>query len=145
MAARPAQLLGLSDRVCIPPPPPDPDCSDIPYRNFTVRWDVADRIRTTSTGTTTKSAGRAKQGRRSERPRARGCLCCATRPKFTLPRSPLNNRRFGHGAKSLHGFLLAPLGRVARQDATKPASSIVGSGYSASMHSVSCSSGCGRS
>ena len=22
--------------VCIPPPPPDLDCSDIPYRNFTV-------------------------------------------------------------------------------------------------------------
>jgi micrococcal nuclease len=26
--------------VCIPPPPPDLDCSDIPYRNFRVRWDV---------------------------------------------------------------------------------------------------------
>ena len=22
--------------VCIPPPPPDLDCGDIPYRNFTV-------------------------------------------------------------------------------------------------------------
>jgi hypothetical protein len=28
--------------VCIPPPPPDLDCADIPYRNFEVRWDVAD-------------------------------------------------------------------------------------------------------
>jgi hypothetical protein len=28
--------------VCIPPPPPDLDCADVPYRNFTVRWDVAD-------------------------------------------------------------------------------------------------------
>ena len=28
--------------VCIPPPPPDLDCGDIPYRNFRVRWDVAD-------------------------------------------------------------------------------------------------------
>jgi hypothetical protein len=27
--------------VCIPPPPPDLDCGDIPYRNFRVRWDVA--------------------------------------------------------------------------------------------------------
>ena len=27
--------------VCIPPPPPDLDCGDIPYRNFKVRWDVA--------------------------------------------------------------------------------------------------------
>lgn len=26
--------------VCIPPPPPDLDCSDIPYRNFRVRYDV---------------------------------------------------------------------------------------------------------
>ena len=28
--------------VCIPPPPPDLDCGQIPYRNFTVRWDVSD-------------------------------------------------------------------------------------------------------
>jgi hypothetical protein len=28
--------------VCIPPPPPDLDCGDIAYRNFQVRWDVAD-------------------------------------------------------------------------------------------------------
>ena len=28
--------------VCIAPPPPDLDCADIPYRNFRVRWDVAD-------------------------------------------------------------------------------------------------------
>jgi hypothetical protein len=28
--------------VCIAPPPPDLDCADIPYRNFTVRWDVPD-------------------------------------------------------------------------------------------------------
>jgi hypothetical protein len=28
--------------VCIPPPPPDLNCGDIPYRNFHVRWDVAD-------------------------------------------------------------------------------------------------------
>jgi hypothetical protein len=28
--------------VCIPPPPPDLNCGDIPYRNFRVRWDVAD-------------------------------------------------------------------------------------------------------
>lgn len=28
--------------VCIPPPPPDLNCPDVPYRNFTVRWDVAD-------------------------------------------------------------------------------------------------------
>jgi hypothetical protein len=28
--------------VCIPPPPPDLDCGEIPYRNFRVRWDVAD-------------------------------------------------------------------------------------------------------
>jgi hypothetical protein len=27
--------------VCIPPPPPDLNCPDIPYTNFTVRWDVA--------------------------------------------------------------------------------------------------------
>jgi hypothetical protein len=27
--------------VCISPPPPDLDCGDIPYRNFRVRWDVA--------------------------------------------------------------------------------------------------------
>jgi hypothetical protein len=27
--------------VYIPPPPPDLDCGDIPYRNFRVRWDVA--------------------------------------------------------------------------------------------------------
>jgi hypothetical protein len=27
--------------VCIPPPPPDLDCADVPYRNFRVRWDVA--------------------------------------------------------------------------------------------------------
>jgi hypothetical protein len=27
--------------VCIPPPPPDLNCPDIPYRNFRVRWDVA--------------------------------------------------------------------------------------------------------
>lgn len=28
--------------VCIPPPPPDLDCGDIPYRDFKVRWDVSD-------------------------------------------------------------------------------------------------------
>jgi len=28
--------------VCIHPPPPDLNCSDIPYRGFRVRWDVAD-------------------------------------------------------------------------------------------------------
>ena len=28
--------------VCIRPPPPDLNCGDIPYRNFRVRWDVAD-------------------------------------------------------------------------------------------------------
>jgi hypothetical protein len=28
--------------VCIPPPPPDLDCGEISYRNFRVRWDVAD-------------------------------------------------------------------------------------------------------
>ena len=28
--------------VCIPPPPPDLDCADIPYRNFRVLWDVPD-------------------------------------------------------------------------------------------------------
>ena len=28
--------------VCIPPPPPDLDCGDLSYRNFPVRWDVAD-------------------------------------------------------------------------------------------------------
>jgi hypothetical protein len=28
--------------VCIPPPPPDLDCGDIAFRNFRVRWDVAD-------------------------------------------------------------------------------------------------------
>jgi hypothetical protein len=27
--------------VCIPPAPPDLNCGDIPYRNFRVRWDVA--------------------------------------------------------------------------------------------------------
>jgi len=27
---------------CIPPPPPDLDCGDIPYRNFRVLWNVAD-------------------------------------------------------------------------------------------------------
>jgi endonuclease YncB( thermonuclease family) len=28
--------------VCIPPPPPDLDCADVPARSFAVRWDVAD-------------------------------------------------------------------------------------------------------
>jgi Divergent InlB B-repeat domain len=28
--------------VCIPPPPPDLDCGDISYRNFTVLWNVPD-------------------------------------------------------------------------------------------------------
>jgi hypothetical protein len=28
--------------VCIPRPPPDLNCADIPYANFRVRWDVAD-------------------------------------------------------------------------------------------------------
>jgi hypothetical protein len=28
--------------VCIHPPPPDLNCSDVPYRNFRVCWDVAD-------------------------------------------------------------------------------------------------------
>ncbi|HSS72068.1 MAG TPA: thermonuclease family protein [Gaiellaceae bacterium] len=28
--------------VCIPPPPPDLDCKDVPDRHFTVRWDVPD-------------------------------------------------------------------------------------------------------
>jgi hypothetical protein len=28
--------------VCIPPPPPDLDCGDNSYRDFRVRWDVAD-------------------------------------------------------------------------------------------------------
>ena len=28
--------------VCIPPPPRDLNCTDIPYRNFRVRWDVLD-------------------------------------------------------------------------------------------------------
>jgi micrococcal nuclease len=28
--------------VCIPPPPPDLDCKDIPYRRFAVRWNVPD-------------------------------------------------------------------------------------------------------
>jgi len=28
--------------VCIPPPPPDLDCKDVPYRRFAVRWDVPD-------------------------------------------------------------------------------------------------------
>jgi hypothetical protein len=28
--------------VCIPPPPPDLDCKDIPYRNFRVVYDVPD-------------------------------------------------------------------------------------------------------
>ena len=28
--------------VCIRPPPPDLNCADVPYRNFRVRWDVAD-------------------------------------------------------------------------------------------------------
>src|SRR5262245_32696462 len=27
---------------CIPPPPPDLDCADIPYRNFRVLWNVPD-------------------------------------------------------------------------------------------------------
>lgn len=27
---------------CIPPPPPDLDCKDIPYRNFRVLWNVPD-------------------------------------------------------------------------------------------------------
>jgi uncharacterized repeat protein (TIGR01451 family) len=26
--------------VCIPPPPPDLDCNQVPYRNFTVLWNV---------------------------------------------------------------------------------------------------------
>jgi len=28
--------------VCIPPPPPDLDCNQISYRNFTVLWNVPD-------------------------------------------------------------------------------------------------------
>jgi hypothetical protein len=28
--------------VCIPPPPPDLDCGDVPYRNFTVVYNVPD-------------------------------------------------------------------------------------------------------
>jgi micrococcal nuclease len=28
--------------VCIPPPPPDLDCGDITYRNFTVLYNVPD-------------------------------------------------------------------------------------------------------
>jgi hypothetical protein len=28
--------------VCIPPPPPDLNCADIPYRNFRVLWNVPD-------------------------------------------------------------------------------------------------------
>jgi len=28
--------------VCVPPPPPDLDCNQIPYRNFPVRYDVPD-------------------------------------------------------------------------------------------------------
>ena len=28
--------------VCIPPPPSDLNCGDIPYHNFTVLWDVPD-------------------------------------------------------------------------------------------------------
>jgi hypothetical protein len=27
---------------CIPPPPPDLDCGDIPYQNFRVLWNVPD-------------------------------------------------------------------------------------------------------
>jgi micrococcal nuclease len=26
--------------VCIPPPPPDLNCDDVPYNNITVRYDV---------------------------------------------------------------------------------------------------------
>jgi len=28
--------------VCIRPPPPDLNCGDIPYTNFTVLWNVPD-------------------------------------------------------------------------------------------------------
>jgi hypothetical protein len=28
--------------VCIPPPPPDLNCADIPYKNFRVLWNVPD-------------------------------------------------------------------------------------------------------
>jgi len=28
--------------VCIPPPPPDLNCPDVPYHNFTVLWNVPD-------------------------------------------------------------------------------------------------------
>jgi hypothetical protein len=38
---RPAECHASYPTVCIPPPPPDLDCGDIPYRNFAVlRPDV---------------------------------------------------------------------------------------------------------
>ena len=38
----PGRCAASYPTVCIPPPPPDLNCGDIPYRNFRVRWDVAD-------------------------------------------------------------------------------------------------------
>ena len=35
-----ARVRGLYPTVCVPPPPPDLDCGDIPFRDFTVLWTV---------------------------------------------------------------------------------------------------------
>jgi micrococcal nuclease len=40
--APPANCAPSYPTVCIPPPPPDLDCGDIPYRNFTVIYTVPD-------------------------------------------------------------------------------------------------------
>jgi hypothetical protein len=65
--------------VCIPPPPPDLDCGDIPYRNFRVRWDVANPDPHRFDGTATASAARRRSKYRkaalppSERSEPRPC------------------------------------------------------------------------
>jgi endonuclease YncB( thermonuclease family) len=42
IASRGSNCAPSYPTVCIPPPPPDLDCTNIPYRHFIVRWDVPD-------------------------------------------------------------------------------------------------------
>ena len=42
IASRGSNCAPSYPTVCIPPPPPDLDCKNVPDRHFTVRWDVPD-------------------------------------------------------------------------------------------------------
>lgn len=42
MSTRAAAGAASYPDECIPPPPPDLNCADIPYRNFRVLWNVSD-------------------------------------------------------------------------------------------------------